>query len=339
MLPSADEALGQVDLWSDVPPRMRFQVRLTFLSDFGPAWPLVRCNPLGWGFGSGWHFFQTLGQVDIWSDVPPGRDILWPSVILLWVRLTFGQIFGSGWHLARWTASGRDILWPSVIPLWVRLTFDQIFGSGWHLVRCTPRQRHLVAKCDTTWVRLTFGQIFGSGWHLARWTASGRDILWPSVIPLWVRLTFDQIFGSGWHLVRCTSRQRHLVAKCDTTLGQADIWSDLWIRMTFGQMDCLRQRHLVAKCDTTLGQADIWSDLWVRMTVGQMNSHNWNAYTFNPLSRMYWRPSLVPAAKVIPAPLAYIKVIAVKKLVVETNWRFSLKDFYTKDILPARITI
>ena len=29
-----------------------------------------------------------------------------------------------------------------------------------------------------------------------------------------------------------------------------------------------------------------------------------------------WRVSLVPAAAVIPAPIAYIKVVAVKKLVV-----------------------
>ena len=32
--------------------------------------------------------------------------------------------------------------------------------------------------------------------------------------------------------------------------------------------------------------------------------------------RIYWRASLVPAAAVIPAPIAYIKVVAVKKLVV-----------------------
>jgi hypothetical protein len=31
----------------------------------------------------------------------------------------------------------------------------------------------------------------------------------------------------------------------------------------------------------------------------------------------YWRASLVPAAAVIPAPLVYIKVAAVKKFVVE----------------------
>ena len=36
----------------------------------------------------------------------------------------------------------------------------------------------------------------------------------------------------------------------------------------------------------------------------------------NPLARTHWRASLVPAAAVIPAPIAYIKVVAVKKLVV-----------------------
>ncbi|KAI4473649.1 hypothetical protein M0804_015253, partial [Polistes exclamans] len=33
---------------------------------------------------------------------------------------------------------------------------------------------------------------------------------------------------------------------------------------------------------------------------------------------IHWRASLVPAAAVIPAPIAYIKVVAVKKLVVES---------------------
>ena len=44
---------------------------------------------------------------------------------------------------------------------------------------------------------------------------------------------------------------------------------------------------------------------------------NWNEYNLNPLTRNHWRASLVPAAAVIPAPIAYIKVVAVKKLVVE----------------------
>ena len=44
---------------------------------------------------------------------------------------------------------------------------------------------------------------------------------------------------------------------------------------------------------------------------------NWNEYNLNLLTRTYWRASLVPAAAVIPAPTAYINVVAVKKLVVE----------------------
>ena len=46
-------------------------------------------------------------------------------------------------------------------------------------------------------------------------------------------------------------------------------------------------------------------------------SGNWNEYILNPFTRINWRASLVPAAAVIPAPIAYIKVVAVKKLVVE----------------------
>ena len=45
-------------------------------------------------------------------------------------------------------------------------------------------------------------------------------------------------------------------------------------------------------------------------------SGNWNEYDLKPLTRIHWRASLVPAAAVIPAPIAYIKVVAVKKLVV-----------------------
>jgi hypothetical protein len=47
-----------------------------------------------------------------------------------------------------------------------------------------------------------------------------------------------------------------------------------------------------------------------------MRPCNWNEYNLNPLTRIHWRASLVPAAAVIPAPLVYIKVVAVKKLVV-----------------------
>jgi hypothetical protein len=57
---------------------------------------------------------------------------------------------------------------------------------------------------------------------------------------------------------------------------------------------------------------------------GLCRSGNWNENNLNPLSRINWRASLVPAAAVIPAPIAYIKVVAVKKLVVgfvAVGWR------------------
>jgi hypothetical protein len=50
---------------------------------------------------------------------------------------------------------------------------------------------------------------------------------------------------------------------------------------------------------------------------GSFEHHNWNEYNLNLLTSNNWRASLVPAAAVIPAPIAYIKVVAVKKLVVE----------------------
>ncbi len=49
---------------------------------------------------------------------------------------------------------------------------------------------------------------------------------------------------------------------------------------------------------------------------GLLKSGSWNENNVNIPSRINWRPSLVPAAAVIPAPIAYIKVVAVKKLVV-----------------------
>ena len=50
---------------------------------------------------------------------------------------------------------------------------------------------------------------------------------------------------------------------------------------------------------------------------GLFESGNCNENNLNPLARINWRASLVPAAAVIPAPIAYTKVVAVKKLVVE----------------------
>ena len=61
----------------------------------------------------------------------------------------------------------------------------------------------------------------------------------------------------------------------------------------------------------------------INNNVGRLASGNWNEYNLKTLMRINWRASLVPAAAVIPAPIAYIKVVAVKKLVVGFWVRFS----------------
>lgn len=43
----------------------------------------------------------------------------------------------------------------------------------------------------------------------------------------------------------------------------------------------------------------------------------WNELMLELSASINWRTSLVPAPAVIPAPIAYIKVAIVKKLVVE----------------------
>lgn len=47
-----------------------------------------------------------------------------------------------------------------------------------------------------------------------------------------------------------------------------------------------------------------------------VGSRDRNGSDLKPRARIDWRTSLVPAPAVIPAPIAYIKVVAVKKLVV-----------------------
>ena len=149
----------------------------------------------------------------------PGRDILWPSMLLLW----------SGWPLVRCTPT--ETACGQVCYYFGQMYPPQLgFGSGCHLVRflvrltlvrCTPWQRYLVAKCITTTVRLTSGQMY----PLAE-TSCGKVCNYFSRVDLWLDVP-------PW--------QRHLVAKCVTTL----------VRLISGQMYS-QQRHLVAKCVTTL---------------------------------------------------------------------------------------
>jgi hypothetical protein len=51
-------------------------------------------------------------------------------------------------------------------------------------------------------------------------------------------------------------------------------------------------------------------------SIGLNEDNDWNENNVNTLTTNNWRASLVPAAAVIPAPRVYIKVVAVKKLVV-----------------------
>ena len=58
-----------------------------------------------------------------------------------------------------------------------------------------------------------------------------------------------------------------------------------------------------------------------------LKMYNWNEFNVKSSMRINWRASLVPAAAVIPAPIGYIKVVAVKKLVVEFLMSFDVLNF------------
>ncbi len=66
--------------------------------------------------------------------------------------------------------------------------------------------------------------------------------------------------------------------------------------------------------------------------LGPQGSGNWNEYNLKTLTRIHWRASLVPAAAVIPAPIAYIKVVAVKRLVVGF-WVYSRRAGASRELL------
>ena len=71
------------------------------------------------------------------------------------------------------------------------------------------------------------------------------------------------------------------------------------------------------------------------MTTNTDGSHyvvdDWNERDAKKRASNNWRASLVPAAAVIPAPIVYIKVVAVKKLVV--NFRNYYKAEHLCDVL------
>jgi len=48
-------------------------------------------------------------------------------------------------------------------------------------------------------------------------------------------------------------------------------------------------------------------------------SRNWNGHKLNHFVRSNWGASMVPEAAVLPAPVAYVNVAAVKKSVVKSQ--------------------
>ena len=75
--------------------------------------------------------------------------------------------------------------------------------------------------------------------------------------------------------------------------------------------------HLRMAAGAKITQSRFGEVVTVNNNAGPFGSCNWNEYNLNLLTSNNWRASLVPAAAVIPATIAYIKVVAVKKLVVE----------------------
>ena len=232
------------------------------------------CGQLCYYFGSGWHFLRSSGQGNLWSDVPPSRhDVAKLDTTLgqvdIWsglpVRLTFGQM----------NPLHGDLLWPSMLLLWVRLTFYQIFRSGWPLDRCICHRWsfgsgwHLVRL----WVRLTFGQIYPSPRQillLAKYvTTLGQvDIL----SDLQARLTFNKYTLRQGHLVAkyYYFRSGLLFVR---SFGQVDLSSDVppgrdilqpsvttSVRLTFGQMYPWAETSCGQVC-YYFSQVDLWSDV------------------------------------------------------------------------------
>ena len=88
-------SLGQADLCSDIPPRIRLPVRLTFLSDVWVMLTFGQMYSQGLGLQSDWNFCQTFRSG--WLVVRCTPQIrFWVRLTFLsdlWVRMIFGQMY------------------------------------------------------------------------------------------------------------------------------------------------------------------------------------------------------------------------------------------------------
>ena len=149
------------------------------LSDQPAAWQAYILSH-GWGNCRWQANWLTAYWTTHQPALPLGRDILWPSVWLLWSCRPVVSCY----------PSPVDISWQSLVSLLGRMTF----------VRYIPRQRILWPSALQLW----------SGWPLVTCTAHPK-------IRLWFRLAFVQ--ASGHADLSLDIPPRHLVAKCDTTSG------------------------------------------------------------------------------------------------------------------------
>ena len=240
---------------------MRLQVRLTFSQTLGQADHWFLFFPIACPMCDD---KSSSSNVVPWCSNTP--DAWWKDMCkLVWtensrdsISLHLVQAYVIRWHWYK-TANGPcravELICVTCLALARLVTPRGTSGECWAQCGWASSSPPTNYVTNPKFDRLTF-------LHMAGWLANcswltgyvtkcqpdpppGRDILWPSVLPLW----------SGWPVVRYTSPGGQLVTKCDNTspVGQVDLWSDV----------CPRERHLVAKCDTTLpvGQVDVWSDV------------------------------------------------------------------------------
>ena len=77
-----------------------------------------------------------------------------------------------------------------------------------------------------------------------------------------------------------------------------------------------RQLHLRKTEGVQISKCSSSEEVTINNNVRPFRLCHWNDSNLKSPRRTNWRARLVPAAAVIPAPIAYIKVVAVKKLVV-----------------------
>ena len=211
---------------------------------FGSGWSVVRCTP------------NTPPQP---SPITPNKGILWPRVILLWVRLAFGQPLVSCISQTPYTPYSPT---PTPLP---PAPVEASSGQEWYYVRSAWH-------VDSLWVRLTFGQIYPHCHPSPVEASSGQEWYF------WVSLTSGQALGKAdlWSDVPPTPtphpQQRLLLAKSDTTLSQLNMWS------AFGQMyhhppicpiTPTPPPHPIAPCPPVEASSDQEWLLWVNLTFGQ----------------------------------------------------------------------